>query len=244
MATSIVKHEYNGVAIRQRVSDDYVCLTDMTKAEGRRVGDFLDLPRTQEFINALAVDLEQLPENLVVKKEGRNGGTYGHPVIAMKLAQWVSISFELWANKTLVRVVKEEASPKIELPPADVRVTNLIGALDRLGVDLENPRFNQELQDFTLDLLLGKSRQSNEPQEEWAGVAEVAEEMGYAIALVTKHRIGLGKYVAAFDLNRKSEKRLCNGTQRSINLYLVCAELKEVISEYMDAKVLCEAAEV
>jgi len=242
MANGIVKHDYNNTPIRQRTSDDYVCLTDLAQSEGRRVGDFLDLPRTQEYISALAKDLSLLPENLVIKGRGRNGSTYGHPELAMKMAQWVSIPCEIWANRTLVRVVKEQSqSQQTQLPPADIRIVSLLGSLKDLGVDLDNPRFNQHIQDFVLNKILGVAPSLEGDKEQWAGVAEVAEEMGYPIALVTRHRSPLGKFVAAFDLTRKSEKRFCNGQNRSINLYLVCDELKNAIAEFMDAKVLSTA---
>ena len=242
MANKIVQHDFNGNPIRQRVSDDYVSLTDMAKAEGRRVGDFLDLPRTKEFIAALAIDLDVLPEKLVRSVKGSRDGTFAHPQIAMKFAQWVSIAFELWATKSLVNIVKEQAQPQPEtvtLPPADVRITNFVGALEKLGIDLDNPRFSQELKDFTMDIVLGKNKTLPSSNEVWAGVAEIAERMGYAIALVTKHRSQLGKWVALCDgLARRTEKRLCNGTSRDINLYLDCEDLRSSVSEFMDAKVL------
>ena len=71
MANSIVKHDWNGHQVRQRSADGYVNLTDMCKAEGRRVGDYLDLPTTKAYIAALASDVRLLPDSLVVKKEGR-----------------------------------------------------------------------------------------------------------------------------------------------------------------------------
>jgi len=242
MANGIVKHDYNGTPIRQKLSDDYVCLTDMAKVEGRRVGDYLDLPETRRYISALAKDLSLLPEDLVVKKEGRNGGSYAHPEIAIDCAQWVSVEFRVWANRTLVRAVKDQSqSQQAQLPPADIRIVSLLGSLKDLGVDLDNPRFNQHIQDFVLNKILGVAPSLDEAKEQWAGVAEVAEEMGYPIALITRHRSPLGKFVAAFDLTRKSEKRFCNGQNRSINLYLVCDELKSAIAEFMDAKVLSTA---
>ena len=245
MTSEIVKHDFNGNPIRQRVSDDYVSLTDMAKAEGRRVGDFLDLPRTKEFIAALAINLGVLPEDLVRSMKGSRDGTFAHSQIAMKFAQWVSIPFELWATKSLVKVVKDEASKQTQehLPPADIRIDRFIGNLEKLGIDISNPRFNQELQDFTLDKILGSSRALPESKETWAGVAEIAEEMGYQVSLVTRHRSQLGIYVATCrGLQRRKEKRLCNGTQRDINLYLDCDDLRASISEFMDAKVLAASS--
>lgn len=79
-------------------------------------------------------------------------------------------------------------------------------------------------------------------EEIWLGVSERAEQLGYAVDLVTKNRSQLGKYVAACGLQMVKENRLCNGTQRPINLYLLCDKLDRAITEFMDAKVLASVA--
>jgi hypothetical protein len=133
--------------------------------------------------------------------------------------------------------VKEQLP--VALPPGDIRVTNLIGSLTALGIELTNPRIKQGLQDLTLDLLgLTKSLPSAAPIDIWAGVAERAEELGYAPGLVVQYRSQLGKYVKSFSLESKQEKRICNGTQRPINIYKVSDDLDNAIKEFMDAKVL------
>ena len=81
------------------------------KAEGRRVGDYLDLPTTKAYIAALASDVRLLPDSLVVKKEGRYGGTFAHPEIAIDCAQWISIPFRIWANRTLRYAIERAAIP-------------------------------------------------------------------------------------------------------------------------------------
>ena len=90
MAESIVKHEYNGFPIRQRISDEYVCLTDMAKVEGKLIADYLRLESTKAYIEALSETMGIPIKSLVVAKGGRNGSTYAHPEIAMDCAQWIS----------------------------------------------------------------------------------------------------------------------------------------------------------
>jgi phage anti-repressor protein len=132
---------------------------------------------------------------------------------------------------------KQQPAPQI---PGDIRAVNFINMLaSQLGCDVKNPRFNQELQDFCLDIAIGYKRiASSEPKEVWLGVAERAEQLGYPISLVTNNRSQLGKYVATFGLQSTKENRLCNGTQRPINLYLLSDELDNAIKEFMDAKML------
>ncbi len=63
----------------------------------------------------------------------------------------------------------------------------------------------------------------------WVGVAERAEQLGYQIELVTKHRGLLGKWVARHYLTSKRDKRL------SVNVYLQTDALDDCIREYLDA---------
>lgn len=135
-----------------------------------------------------------------------------------------------------------EQTPAFVLPPADIRVTNLVNSLQSLDFDLTNPRFNQGLKDFVGDILGLTPNKTLEPSQEiWLGVAERAEQLGYSIDLVVKNRIGLGKFVKASGLLPKKEKRLCGGTQREINLYLLTDELDNYIREFMDAKALANS---
>jgi KilA-N domain len=110
MANNIVQFDFNGYKIRQRSEDEFVNITDMAKSGGKRVGDYLDLSSTKSYVAALSTRLNKLPGNLVVKKEGRGGGTFAHPEIAIDCAQWVSMECKLWANQTLCRYVEADTT--------------------------------------------------------------------------------------------------------------------------------------
>ena len=135
---------------------------------------------------------------------------------------------------------KPKPYPVESLPPADVRVANLYGALRGFGIDTSNPRFKQELQDLVMDRIIG-TKTLPPSQEDWLSAAEKAERMGYPVRLVTHNRSQLGKYVKArsevYGLRFCKEKRLCNGTQRLINLYLDCENFGKAVAEFMDSKV-------
>ena len=150
--------------------------------------------------------------------------------------------FKRWVTHDVLPSIRKtgkyEATPEpIALPPADIRVTNFVGALKDLEIDISNPRYKQAIQDQVLNKILGQPT-IPESAERWLGVIEKAEEMGYPIDIVTRFRSALGRFVKSHNLDCRSESRLCNGTQRPINLYRDCAELSEAISEYMDAKIL------
>jgi phage anti-repressor protein len=140
----------------------------------------------------------------------------------------------------LLRIQQKE-QPK-QLPPTSLEraqaVTNLANSFIGLRIDLASPRFHQELQDLVLDMItMPKTLPTSEPTQVWCGVAERAEQLGYPVKIVTKYRNGLGQKVAKYPLERTKEKRMCNGTQRKINLYLVTPELDAAIKTYMDTKI-------
>ena len=53
MSESIVRHEFKGKPIRQRIPDNYVCLTDMAKAGSWSLEAFLKTPRYHETVAVL-----------------------------------------------------------------------------------------------------------------------------------------------------------------------------------------------
>jgi hypothetical protein len=151
---------------------------------------------------------------------------------------FAAIGVRTWMQE--VTGYQKPVEPVKQLIPGDIRVVNFVNTLKELGCDITNPRFNQELQDFALDVAIGYKaiKSSSESKETWLGVAERAEQLGYQVSLVTQNRSQLGKYVKACGLASTKEKRLCNGTQREINLYLLTDELDKAIKEFMGAKTL------
>lgn len=138
-------------------------------------------------------------------------------------------------------VVPTPTNPPLLSP--DVRVSNLYQALAGFGIELDNPRYAQQLKDITLDIL--GVRATGTPSiegtlvvpESWVGVAERAEQLGYPVALVTSKRSQLGKFVKGYGLEAKQEARLCNGTQRHVWLYKQCPQLDLAINRFFDPAV-------
>lgn len=159
-----------------------------------------------------------------------------------KLIRKYFLECERIAKKAIVKPKPEPTpTPPMQLPPGDIRLDNLLKNLDRLGVDIKNPRINQDLQDWAMDALRTEGTATNSTQptlpapdtQKWYGVAERAEQLGYPVALVVKHRSQLGRFVAQHVGGGRKEDRLCNGTQRPINLYPASSELDAAIAAYL-----------
>ena len=138
------------------------------------------------------------------------------------------------AKDLLLQGARVEPVP-LKLAPPIERIASLKASLEFFGIDAENPRFKQGLQDLTLDVL-GVSNRHALPgnTEQWCGVAERSEQLGIAPLLVTKYRSKLGKAIKPLvpSSDRREERRLCNGTLRLINLYRVSDALDSAIQEY------------
>jgi KilA-N domain. len=87
--STIVLHDYNGFAISQE-SNGYVSLTDMAKASGKLVADYLRLDTTKAYLEALSMDINTPVSALVkvVQGKGKKQGTWAHPEVASRFSQW------------------------------------------------------------------------------------------------------------------------------------------------------------
>jgi hypothetical protein len=95
--------------IRQRQADGYVCLTDICQAAGKLYNNWRRQDRVEEYLQALAESTRIRVDSLIqVGRGGRDAkGTWGHPRIALRVAQWCSPQFEVivdtWLEEWLTR---------------------------------------------------------------------------------------------------------------------------------------------
>jgi len=84
-------------------NDDYVNLTKMCKQSGKQLKRFLALKDTKDKLKLLRNEVVLNDhEDIIEKRVGGNSkeqGTYGHPVVAIYLAQWLSPEFALAVAK-------------------------------------------------------------------------------------------------------------------------------------------------
>lgn len=139
------------------------------------------------------------------------------------------------AKELLAAKMRTEAEAPKLAPPIE-RIASLRASLEFFGIDAENPRFKQALQDLTLDVLGASVPAISGSAEAWHGVAERAEQLGYPVGWVTENRSQLGKAVKRLipESDRRQDFRYCNGTQRYVNLYRVTESLDAAIRNYFE----------
>lgn len=113
----LLDHSYGGEIIRQRASDGFINATAMCKAAGREYSRYRELKSTNDFFQALSLDLGlsevQLTHRIMGTPGGdaRNQGIWVHPQIAIDLAQWLSPEFKVRVTKWVFDWMSGHGSP-------------------------------------------------------------------------------------------------------------------------------------
>ena len=135
---NITLSSYNNFTISRRESDGWVNLTQMCKANGKLLGHFLALKSTKAYFQAIESDIAiPISEMIEVKKGGdpKLQGSWGHPEIAILLAQWISPEFHRWCNAHIF-VLMSDGKTSLDIDPFE-RMQEILGDL-RLDVDRVN----------------------------------------------------------------------------------------------------------
>ena len=134
--TNLISRSWNGTPIQRRTTDGYVNATAMCKANGKRWSDYRESDRCQRYLDALS-ELTEIPVvSLYQAIEGRNGGTFVHPQLAVDLARWISAPFAVWMDGWFLEEVERvsqvrEVQP--QLPDVLTTVQRSLDLLERLG---------------------------------------------------------------------------------------------------------------
>jgi hypothetical protein len=106
---SILAKSFNDRLIRIRQDDRYVSATDMAQACGKRYHDWARLSSTNEYLQAFE-ESTGIPADQLLEVNESNGtnesrGTWLHPKVALRFAQWCSPHFavqvDCWIDELL-----------------------------------------------------------------------------------------------------------------------------------------------
>jgi len=104
--------------------DGYFNMTKAAKHFGKDVRKFWINAETQEYLDALN-ETAPKSEQFVQTTMGRNGGTWGHPKLAVFFSRWLDIKFSIWCDSVIddllrgkmeATIVKPEESAVLALP--------------------------------------------------------------------------------------------------------------------------------
>lgn len=99
----IVLADYEGKVIPFR-DDGWFNMTKAAKHYGKEVKHFWELESTKEYMVALR-EMVGIPDCLVETAVGRNGGTWAHPKLAVRFAQWLDVRFAVWCDMQIEKIL-------------------------------------------------------------------------------------------------------------------------------------------
>jgi hypothetical protein len=147
-------HKWHDTEINQMPEDDqlgkysipkaYVNATQMCHANNKSWGHYKERKSTKAYCTALSNDIGIPISSLVIEVDGYGSsqGTWIHPEIAVDLAQWVSVEFRIWANRTLMKVMMAQESVQ-QQPMTQVQ---LLAALAQQLAEQEQHLLQQQQQ--------------------------------------------------------------------------------------------------
>jgi len=98
MTSTLITKTHNGHAFTFR-ADGWFNMTKAAKHFSRDVFEFLRLPATIEYMDALTIT-GNFPD-LKSAKRGNGGGTWAHPKLAVFFARWLDVRFAVWCDDSI-----------------------------------------------------------------------------------------------------------------------------------------------
>lgn len=104
--SQLVTMEFHGAAV-SFTEDGWFNATEVAARYGKRPADWFENRETQSYIVALADILNVPKEALLKTKRGRHGsGTWLHPKLAIRFAQWLDTRFAVWCDMQIDALLK------------------------------------------------------------------------------------------------------------------------------------------
>lgn len=117
MSNNLVIANYNGMSV-SFTDEAWFNATEVAKSYGKRPNDWLNLDETKAYIDALSQILitsqngNKNPPVLVMTKTGRRqSGTWLHPKLSVRFAQWLDIKFAVWCDMQIDSILRASYSP-------------------------------------------------------------------------------------------------------------------------------------
>ena len=92
---------YNGKSFSQRESDGYVNLGQLCATHGKKQADWGRLKSSNAYLEALS-GFTGIPTTDLMTVQNGNA-TWGHPLVAIEVARWISPAFGVWLDVALLR---------------------------------------------------------------------------------------------------------------------------------------------
>lgn len=114
-ASNVIPLQYEGQAYSFN-SAGWINATEAAKRFEKKPNDWLKQDETKEYLLEMAAALNCDPESLLKTRRGRyDSGTWLHPKLGVRFAQWLSTRFAVWCDLQIDRLIHGEADDWLKL---------------------------------------------------------------------------------------------------------------------------------
>jgi hypothetical protein len=191
-----------------------------------------------EFSGSIGIPIDDLITTGVTGSN-EDRGTWAHPKIAVRFAQWCSVKFaiqvDFWIDELLTTgKVELPQQPKPLMIEQSKKVAQCIDDIQNI-LSKSNPRLAQVLIDIGVNDFVESSHPKLSPAQEfpedrWHSIVSIAEKIG--VKTNSSTRVKLGNFVGKLGLEWVRESRLCNGEMREIWCYRDDANTRDAINQW------------
>lgn len=141
--SNVIPFNYQGQPVRFN-SDGWINATDVAKRFGKRPAEWMRLPDTQKYMEALARHLNVRESHLLIRTErGRSGGTWLHPKLAVTFARWLDVDFAVWCDLHIDALLRGELTEKQQFDRAYKRLADAKEIASLSGRELAKFRWSK-----------------------------------------------------------------------------------------------------
>jgi hypothetical protein len=102
--SKLIQADFNNTNITFN-SDAWFNATEVAAMFGKRPVDWLTMESTKQYISDLSSHLKCDQSSLLKSKRGNNGGTWLHPKLAIRFAQWLDNRFAIWCDEQIENII-------------------------------------------------------------------------------------------------------------------------------------------
>lgn len=99
--------------------DGWFNATHAAQKFDKKVAEWLRLPTTQEYVDALSQTTTvkkggEIPP-FIRTERGRTGGTWLHPKLAVRFAQWLDVKFAVWCDEQIDKIIRGQLDQQLDI---------------------------------------------------------------------------------------------------------------------------------
>jgi len=116
----IIQYHYNE-ALYSFTADGWFNATEAAARFGKKPNEWLRLPATVSYLAAFRRKYGKIP--YLKTRRGINGGTWLHPKLAVRFAQWLDDDFAVWCDGQIDTIIRSgiQAQSRTDLLPLFLR---------------------------------------------------------------------------------------------------------------------------